>query len=718
MTITIQQTLHGYLNGHQLLNSSVELTNEEKRTLLYQSDLSGSNVDEEFKNYITGYPIKKRNLYAFAKTWYANEMRRPGCVWTHTLLINFSDLGKIPEFKLLLEFFKRPEVDKYESYGEEIKIEERKLISNFYVNYQNIEDKKYDILPALYEDPTEAIIVPSSSSAVYEDVILSIWSDQWPRLRRNFSFCSGSLSVKSIESKIFDLQIVPYSKLNLLQRQTINLLVVKGRSVESNFNWEVVDQYPKLKLRQFLWAYGSDINGERENYLPLLKIFATLNSSDVSIQEISNTISESFPHRDQAQHLKSSLYGNESILVSQLGEREIINYLVTSEDLDFISNDAINIDGRLEEMIFNKEISFEEFIYIWKNAKPGRINKNVWKSFKMDATEVINLIEEDEQLLDIFLENNSDFLTQQLTWKISYQLQKEILRRVKYDDLTKKQNDIITAALEAESPIILDMFGLIGEDSVIISLNWLNNPRNKKSLISEWSASIARKNKSVFISWLIKNKKSLNNQIFAVVFIYFHYDDIKNLNFESEIWIRGYRLLQENNYNARLEYVASILLSLALGNKLASSEEIIVETFHDVYSYAASSRIEYALWKLIPKEDSEFEDDEDYTPASFLARLFGLNVSKKRYQVEDWDYCEQLIRTLTTKYLKYSWPTQSFLNALKNKSAFERVVEYCLGFKRGRKFLERIYYDILNGRTEPLSFQRHRIEIIGKELIQ
>src|SRR4051812_32249633 len=97
MKIVIEQALHGYLNGHQLLSSSKDFSIEEKKILLYQSDLSGSNVDDEFKTYITGYPMAKAGFYAFSKTWYANEMKRPGCVWTHTLLINFSDLGKIPE---------------------------------------------------------------------------------------------------------------------------------------------------------------------------------------------------------------------------------------------------------------------------------------------------------------------------------------------------------------------------------------------------------------------------------------------------------------------------------------------------------------------------------------------------------------------------------------------------------------------------------------------
>src|ERR1700740_3131163 len=121
MIIKIEQTLHGYEVGHQLLMSSTPLSSDAKQTLLVQSDLSGSNIDEYFKSYVTGYPIG--NYYAFSKTWYADEMPRPGCVWTQTLLIAFADLGKIPDLSELRKLFKRPIRDQYELYAEQLTLD-------------------------------------------------------------------------------------------------------------------------------------------------------------------------------------------------------------------------------------------------------------------------------------------------------------------------------------------------------------------------------------------------------------------------------------------------------------------------------------------------------------------------------------------------------------------------------------------------------------------
>src|ERR1700733_11540174 len=111
MSVIIHQCLHGYSNGHQLLATSIELPADVKRLLLFQSDLTGSNIQPGFENYLTGYPVLNTQYYAVGKTWYASELPRPGCVWTQTLLIELVDLGKIAELVSLANLFSRPSGD-------------------------------------------------------------------------------------------------------------------------------------------------------------------------------------------------------------------------------------------------------------------------------------------------------------------------------------------------------------------------------------------------------------------------------------------------------------------------------------------------------------------------------------------------------------------------------------------------------------------------------
>src|SRR5579863_3201098 len=110
-TTTIQQFLHGYSEGHRLLQGSLKLPNDLARLMLRMSDLSGSNVVSGFEQYITGYPLDSVSAYALAMTWYAPEMPRPGCVWTHTLAIPTPMLATISSLISLTNLFKRPTRD-------------------------------------------------------------------------------------------------------------------------------------------------------------------------------------------------------------------------------------------------------------------------------------------------------------------------------------------------------------------------------------------------------------------------------------------------------------------------------------------------------------------------------------------------------------------------------------------------------------------------------
>src|SRR3954463_7223741 len=103
----IEQNLHGYADGHRLLAGSVALSRQAKYLTLGLSDMSGRSMVPGFEEYLTGYPLSDGTYYAFARTWYALEMERPGCVWTHTLLIGAKDLGGVMELGSLRRLFRR-----------------------------------------------------------------------------------------------------------------------------------------------------------------------------------------------------------------------------------------------------------------------------------------------------------------------------------------------------------------------------------------------------------------------------------------------------------------------------------------------------------------------------------------------------------------------------------------------------------------------------------
>ena len=104
----IQQTLHGYSDGHRLLAASCRVPRDAESLMLILSDLSGPGGGDQFDPYLTGYPLESTGRYALAYTWPAPEMGRPGCVWTHTLLLGEELLADMNNPEEFLKLFRRP----------------------------------------------------------------------------------------------------------------------------------------------------------------------------------------------------------------------------------------------------------------------------------------------------------------------------------------------------------------------------------------------------------------------------------------------------------------------------------------------------------------------------------------------------------------------------------------------------------------------------------
>jgi hypothetical protein len=139
--------------------------------------------------------------------------------------------------------------------------------------------------------------------------------------------------------------------------------------------------------------------------------------------------------------------------------------------------------------------------------------------------------------------------------------------------------------------------------------------------------------------------------------------------------VRAYGAMRNNNYDVNKVKVACSTFSVGLSNRTPGSEFIIEKTFHDVFTYAADSKIDNDIWDIIPKfeNDEDDEDDQNVDLFSFL-KIIGFQPKKKKKHIPWWDYCELLVRIVSDKYIKNSWPTQSFLYAVNSPNEFEGVV--------------------------------------------
>jgi hypothetical protein len=372
----IHQTLHGYADGHTLLAASCELTAIEKKALLLLSDLSGQAGTKGFDSYLTGYPLPGKRYYALARTWDAPEMPRPGCVWTQTLLLALPLLTRIRHLSELNKLFERPQLGLTSSYS--IVIPAHIFTNTISSSLYSVKPRFYAIAYYLYSKTRGTVVIPAESSAEYEEDILSIWSQQWPRLRRSFSFCTGSLSIRELDNKLFELQVVPNSYGSRLSRQQVdNVNVVDLSTKTKATNWfKAYESIQPQWLQEFMYEYGSDIIGKRSKFAPLCLAYTILYSEQeysISFENLLSFFKQYFSSASEAKRLKLDLI-SKIIENTPDGEYHFIKTLLTSVNTDVIPAQEWNFSEQIIRLWSEKRISSDNVINLLEELDTSRLS--------------------------------------------------------------------------------------------------------------------------------------------------------------------------------------------------------------------------------------------------------------------------------------------------------------------------------------------------------
>jgi hypothetical protein len=198
----IDQALFGYADGHRQIASSLRLPATDLYLLSTASDLASGTRLSETDSYLTGLPLPESRRYAFFRTWAAPEMPRPGCVWSHALLLDPKAMASLSAFSELLLFFRRPTALDTALYAQPLE-----LTSNRFSKPADVRLIS-PVIEKFYGGEKALISFEEYDPANIEQAILAVWSQQWPRLRASFSFCTASvIEHRRSESDGYDVQV-------------------------------------------------------------------------------------------------------------------------------------------------------------------------------------------------------------------------------------------------------------------------------------------------------------------------------------------------------------------------------------------------------------------------------------------------------------------------------------------------------------------------------
>ena len=414
----IEQTLYGYNKGHGLLASSFPVRpNNDSSLMSVLSDWTGFRNELGEDSYMTFYPLSNGEKYAFAKTWYADEMERPGCVWTHTLIVDLKDMDRNFDFRVLNDYFRRPKKDEYDYYQQKIEIE------NFEIRNSNDVFSVFDdtSLLVLYL----LLLANNKNLFIYMDkdqrayVALCFYLLQYLPLDilKWVSMSTGSVSRRKLGSEDFSIQFTdnitnislsnaPWNGKIAKENFTNGLLYIFEQSKREN------DTFPSL-----IRLFREDIKDEKEKlfaFAMLMKELDTALNEKVGGKEYASVLSllkEYFPEQNEGIRLKSNFL-SEKISSLYVTEEDYLFQIASLEKDSFLHPLLTHFAQRL--MILDKNRHNDYVALIDKIAKIEHPNETacnglIYAIDHMEEEELLRMASNNWEHVLPLLNNNERF---------------------------------------------------------------------------------------------------------------------------------------------------------------------------------------------------------------------------------------------------------------------------------------------------------------------
>ena len=624
-SIVIQQCLHGYDRGHSLIESSSTLPKESTSLILRMSDASSIGYTENSPSYLTGYPLPEIGAYALARTWPAKNMPRPGCVWTHTLLIKFEYLALFNNLGVLNQIFKCPDSESFDFFNKIIKL--NKSIQSTKCEKGSVNSVS-TILSELYLDNEPHVFLPYSPDSDFS--VLSVWSKQWPKLRRNFKFRTYA-SKSSTLNDYFDLCFYEASAYEYEEKNfKVNELKIIKVLVDDIFD------FSNDGLKEFLWRYGADSKGLRDSYVPLFQIYNNLmlllKNKDAT--NFNSYISEILKHLGVSKSLEKYMFF--LILRAHYNElsRETTNFILKK----IVDIKPTEINDHLKD--FSRFISKIPLIQANEFLLSKLKNEELSNSFVgyLPNGTLLNLVNEHPEVIHKILISKPHFI---LDDKIIKLLNKkpQLIKNISFDN-NSLLNEFILKCIDHEYWKVLEKLTkykqmeclphLLG---ILHNLSYLKLESVTKNVLLKSTGfvkSILTGNSHISLELLTALSKGISVGEFD--------------NDETDPWLAALYTIKLNEETLP-ENLAVYLLIRGLKNIGSHPHLLLSVSFDTIHHLIATNKLSNSNWeelnKLLP-----------------ITNYFFWNY---------WDRCKKLRNGVIEAYRKYKMPIERFIYITNDK---------------------------------------------------
>jgi len=535
------------------------------------------------------------------------------------------------------------------------------------------------------------VYLPSETAGEYTDLVLEIWNQQYPKLRRSFLFCTGALSNRKVAGRNFDLQVVPATAVRQIRREVSSGVFIEPKGVTSSSNapsWIITavnDIISPLEdaLRGFLLLFGADAPGGREAVPHLLDLYTRIyqtGSVQSSLGELIHLICTYYPEPEQGTRLKQALLGGGDSTKPPLPkypESELLRELATTDQYDALDADVLRVRERAKDLITQVPSQAKTLINDLLDYKLNPLGEEMilGMSEAITVDDALDLAAQKYDLLFVFAKYNPALFAASQVWQESYDRQRELYDlvspHIKSGEVAVA--DIIRAMLEAGSDVLAEEIGRqYRAEAVDAVLDWLEVSENP-TLPERWERVLSQQTDAI-LNWL-SNTKTPSATTMALLTRLLDPHSPRVIKLGTQIWLPLVGSSSQLDERTRTRVMA-FLLALSFNNPDAHAPELTAESFQPVHDAAARERLPYPSWRILMYQAPSHS-------------WWG-----------EWDKCERLRRALVDKFIRYEWDSRHFLRALKQPELFRKVLASCSGKGRTGKFIHNLALNVTQGEIQ------------------
>ena len=655
--VSVHQAIHGYRDGHRLLSSSVSLSADSARAMLVLSDMSGPAMQPGFDEYLTGYPLPGSEFFVFAKTWYAPEMRRPGCVWTHSLLLSREQLSQISASNLVSKF-RRPQQDGVESAATiPVEIEEA-------VGGGRVEG---------FADPTAAaalvgavlgqarpVIVTVEKAGQLERTFLRLWEELWPAARTRFSFCTGALMPRSVAGALMDLQAVPRAIPSSQFRKSAGAaLVLDLRAPNKPEAWVdlMLDGATRGDATFRTWleaAAGADAG--RSVVPSLAPLFGAWRAPGSSARSaLTSVVGAKDLDPGPRSRLIGMVFERANAESGATGRRELLQDLCGHRDMD-LAPIATMLEDQTRRLFEESRTQGAALVLSLLGSELTEVGERVLRAavLLLVPSDVEKLGDTQVPLLSSIIGANPGLAQSPILWQRAGSHAIDVLSQLRGMNLDDEAvGSVIDAIITSGRDVSVDAlvrFG--GKVAIIRALTALASGRLQLSW--QWRSALSAQPNTV-LDWLENlSSPSLRDLELGSRFV----SPTAMQSRLAVVWKGG-----TAGSGSVAPRVAAFGLTLAFWEADVTSPLLAV-CFQPTYDAAASSRLEYEEWDWL-KEQAP-------------------SVSWYR----DWDRCERLAAALARLLEKRNAPLETVFGIVQSRPAIKKIADVLDGDRETRPYLK------------------------------